>query len=75
MNEMYEEYKKIENQSDFITFLISMKQDLIDNKSTWENDSLENFIDGLIGYIKDKDQDVITWKVFAELLLAAKVYE
>jgi hypothetical protein len=73
--DIYEQAGKINSQHDFSDFLKSLKKNLQENKDEWENDSLESFFDGLQGYCMDKQQEVPTWKVFAELLLAARVYE
>ncbi len=77
MIDIYEYYKKIKDINDFKKFLELLKTDYINNRKAWENDDLESYLEGLFGYIYN-DQDVniqSTWKKFAEMLLAAKVYE
>jgi hypothetical protein len=73
--DIYDKVEEINNQADFVIFLKSLKKDLKENKEDWENDSLERFLEGLYGYCMDKEEECPTWKVFAELLLGAKVYE
>ena len=73
--DIYEQAKKIISQRDFVEFLKLLRQDLKKNPNEWENGDLESFLDGLEGYSTDKVQEMPSWKTFAELLLAAKVYE
>ncbi|MFY0602272.1 MAG: hypothetical protein JXR03_21545 [Cyclobacteriaceae bacterium] len=73
--DIYEQAEKIENQQDFILFLKLLKDDFRENFSAWENENLASFLEGLAGYNMDKEQGGISWKIVAEMLLAAKVYE
>lgn len=73
--DIYKQAEEINNQKDFVKFLNSLQKDLQENLSEWENDSLAKFLDALKGYCSDKDQKKTSWKTFAELLLAARVYE
>lgn len=76
---IYEFYKTVENKQDFEEFLSLLKEDFEKNSQTWENDRLELFLDALYGYnfgTNSEEKDIKpTWKLFAEILLAAKVYE
>lgn len=62
-------------QNDFSVFVNHLKIDYIENANEWENDSIDRFLDALQAYTCDKKQNEVSWKVFAEILLAAKVYE
>ena len=74
--DLYEYVKIIETKQDFDFFLTLLLQDFQKNKSGWENDALESFLNGLYGYSSDKKIELQpTWRQFAEFLLAAKVYE
>lgn len=46
------------------------------NKDLWENNKLDSYLNGIDGYVDDSllDND-INWKILANILLAAKVYE
>jgi len=72
---IYDQAKTISNQQDFIEFLKLFRKDYQENKDKWENDDLMSFLEGLQGYSIDKQQETISWKILAELLLAAIVYE
>lgn len=72
---IYEQYKQIKCKKDFETFLRLLVQDLKENKQDWDNDSLELFLEALYGYNFESENEEASWKKFAEMLLAAKVYE
>ncbi len=77
---------QIETRGDFVKFLKNLEMNNVHCGSDWENDTLDRYIEAMgrwthdcDGYFKNTDQDVNpdlpTWKLFAEILLAAKVYE
>ena len=72
---IYEQAEKISSQQEFVEFLKALKKDFKENTTEWENDDLISFLNGLEGYNIDKPQEELSWKVFAEILLAARVYE
>ena len=73
----------IKSKEDFLAFLRLLVINNDTNKYEWENKDLESFLNGMIGFVFDIEgflktdvQDLKpTWKLFAEILLAAKVYE
>ena len=76
----------ITDRQTFIRFLEVFQQDLIDNRQSWENKTLEDFLEALTRYTQDiqgfynnTKQDInadkASWQVFADLLQGAKVYE
>lgn len=80
MNErIYEFYEQIETQADFESFLGMLVGHWKKNGDRWQNDSLGSYLEALHGYNFDSAKDhpsvIPSWKVFAEMLLAAIVYE
>ena len=73
--EIYDLFEKIKTRQDFEFFLKKLIIDFNDNKGDWENSTLESFLEGLYGYNYNSDNDKPTWKLFAEIILAARVYE
>ena len=75
----------ISTKEELSDFVIVLAQDFVDNQSDWENQDLLAFLEAVSAWIKDMDgfyarQDRefpqnIPWKVFADILLAAKNYE
>jgi len=79
-------FEKIETKQDFEFFLGHLKKDFQSNKDDWENITLFDFLESLHAYTEDVDgyfknmnipfdREKPTWKVFAQILLGAKVYE
>jgi hypothetical protein len=77
--------KTISSKQDFEYFMTCLVEDYLENKIEWENNSLENYLLGISkfsvdmdGYYKNMgevvDVNVITWRIMAEILLAASVY-
>ena len=76
--------KEISTKEDFVAFLRLLRKDFHQEKDEWENQTLEQFLEGLYGFSGDmdgyysgKDIDVQkpSWRLFAEVLLASRVYE
>jgi hypothetical protein len=79
--------EKIKTKEDFVSFVELLLEDLKNNLQTWENNSLDfyldavgRWVDDMEGYyeyigINDIDYDKINWRIFADVLLAARHYE
>lgn len=73
---IYQLAQQIKNKKDFEIFLKELRDNFYNNKSDWDNDRLDLFLEGLYGYNYDSDNnEEATWEKFAEMLLAARVYE
>jgi hypothetical protein len=70
----------------FINFLNILHQDLKTKKETWENSTLDTFLEAMVSYTEDiqgyynntnqnVNADTPSWKVFADILRGAKIYE
>jgi hypothetical protein len=77
--------KRIQSKQEFEYFMACLVEDYFQNKIEWENDNLENYLIGINkfavdmkGYYENSKQDVdvniVTWRIVAEMLLAASVY-
>ena len=73
--DIYQLAEEVVTRSDFELFLKELIINFRDSKSDWENDTLESFLEGLYGYNYDSGDDPPTWKLMAEMFLAASVYE
>jgi len=75
----------ISTKEELSDFVLILAQDFVDNKSDWENQDLFAFLEAVSAWIKDMDgfytqqnkelPQNIPWKIFADILLAAKNYE
>lgn len=73
---IYEEAENVKTKKDFEKFLKLLKTNYSSVKKEWLNDTLESFLEGLYGYNYDSDvEEKASWKLFAEILLASRVYE
>ena len=83
---IYDLSKQIQTKADFEQFLSLLIEDFRINRSSWDNDTIETFLDTVLGFTRDIDgyyknlnQKVETatptWRMLADILLAGKVYE
>lgn len=80
-----EQTASVHSREDFVAFVQALSKDLRDNPATWENDSLERFLEALGAWVEDMDGYYINqgkpvpqqpdWKVAADMLMAATMYE
>ncbi len=72
-------------REDFIKLLLLLSADFKENTSSWENRDISSFLESMASWIEDMDgfylnQNLplptnISWSNFADMMLAAKVYE
>jgi hypothetical protein len=85
MTELISNFKVTDKQS-FIKFIDLLRQDLLDNPDTWENKSLDDFLEalgryaddiqGYYDYMKlDINSDKPDWQTFADIFKGASIYE
>ncbi len=71
---------------EFIEFLKEFREDLKNNKSKWENKTLEDFLEAMESYAEDVqgfydnmkmdiDANVPTWENFMTIMKGASIYE
>ena len=82
---MHKKINDICNKEDFLNFLTLLIKDLEKNKKSWTNSSLESYLEGIESWVEDMEgyyenmniplHKNIDWKVFANVLYAAKMYE
>ncbi|WP_053179142.1 DUF7660 family protein [Pseudomonas kilonensis] len=76
----------VSTREGFIDFVEMLSRDYVSNRDEWQNDTLDQFLLGLSGFANDMggyyknmgeavDVDKITWRIAAEMLIAATVYE
>ncbi|WP_444886544.1 DUF7660 family protein [Microbulbifer sp. JMSA008] len=76
---------EIKTRADFSSFILDVLEDFKNNASTWENTDLANFLEAMAAWTEDMDgfyanqgkgmPENIQWKVFAEIIYAARIYE
>jgi hypothetical protein len=82
---LLDQHRSIESRADFVAFVRALRQDLLESPQTWENDTLDRFLGGLSAWVEDMDgyyvnqgkpvPRQIDWKVLADIMMGAKIYE
>jgi hypothetical protein len=85
MKELIDKIGTLNTKEDFIIFLKLLVQNLRNNPDEWENKSLESYLEAAVswtedmeGYYQNNNLPIpknVDWKVFANILIAAKMYE
>jgi len=81
----YDDVLKINTREDFIVFLKNLRKDYTENLPSWENRDIGSFLEAMTSWVEDMDgfyinhdlpiPENLNWKVFADILMGAKVYE
>jgi len=82
---MQDKISLITTKEDFVEFLSDLRNDLLNRPDEWENPTLERFLDAMAAWVDaiqicsehtgNKELLYPSWKTFAEILYAAKIYE
>jgi hypothetical protein len=78
--------ESIPDKNSFIIFLGNLHQDYLQNPDKWENKTLEAFLEAMVSYSENiqgyydntnqqVDSNIASWKVFADMLKGASMYE
>jgi hypothetical protein len=77
--------EKLKTKEDFVDFVELLITDLKKNSHEWSNNSLNEYLEGIASWTEDMDgyyinnnlpiPENVDWKVFANILIAAKMYE
>lgn len=77
---------EIASRSDFVQFIHALLDNLEQHPEVWENRDLRSYMDALAAFLNDAEgyyrnaklgvsADTPSWRLFADSLLAARVYE
>jgi hypothetical protein len=82
--ELHEKIDTINTKEDLAQFVEALKVDFLSNANEWENPNLEQFLEAMSAWISSMDMAYKNmgkavpvqpdWSVFADILLAAKMY-
>ncbi|SFS76796.1 hypothetical protein [Paenibacillus sp. BC26] len=83
--QFHEMVSKVNSKEDLIKLISALRSNLATHSEEWENSTLESYFEAMEAWMDDMDRyyintnqkvpDKPTWKVFAEILYAAKIYE
>ena len=82
---IFDQHRSIRSREDFVIFVRALRKDFEENPGSWENGSLEDFLGALASWVEDMDgyyanqglqkPQIPDWKIFGDMLMAARVYE
>jgi hypothetical protein len=85
MNDFRAAEVRVRTRSDLVRLTKQLANDFQENPNHWENVTIDGFLEALSGWLEDADglyknlnktfPEQPTWALFAEMLLAARVYE
>lgn len=85
MQELINKIQTLKCKEDFVEFIRLLIVDLQENPNGWENQTLESYLEAIAswtedmeGYYQNNNIEIpqnINWKAFANILMAAKMYE
>jgi hypothetical protein len=79
-----EKVEQIQTYADFLAFVAELKRDYSENPSEWENRTVESYLEAIASWNiysyyenwnLEPPPEHLTWKMFAQVLIAAKYYE
>lgn len=83
--ELEAKVKEVKSRQDLVEFISALRQDLETNPEDWENPTLSKFLEAMGAWVEAMDQfyrnqgvefsEQQSWREFATILLAARVYE
>jgi hypothetical protein len=85
-DKLFELSMSVGSREEFVSFLGLLNEDLKARPSKWQNNNLESYLSGMLGFTEDMndlsvngltptDINQASWKLFAQILLAASIYE
>jgi hypothetical protein len=83
--DLMDKANSVKSKDDFIRFIEGLLDNLHNSPGEWENISLHDFLEAMASWVEDMEgyytnnnlpiPNDINWKVFADILMAAKMYE
>lgn len=80
-----EQCRAVRSRADLVAFVSALVTDLETNGSTWSNTDLASFLSAMSGWSEDMEgfyanigedpASLPPWRVLADILMAARVYE
>jgi hypothetical protein len=85
MQDFKKQIDEIDIKEDFVNFVELLALDLKNNPEEWANKTLSDYLESISSWTEDMEgyyrnnnipiPENINWKVFANILIAAKMYE
>lgn len=82
---MLKDLHPAKNREEIVKLILALARDVKENPEEWENKDLSTYLEAMAFWIEDMDgyyentnqplPKDINWSMFADILMAAKVYE
>ncbi|MCG8294105.1 DUF7660 family protein [Pseudomonas entomophila] len=82
---MFEDIYPIESKSDLVKLICALVKNLRENPEEWENGDLLSYLEAMAAWVEDMDgyykntnqvvPEASALKAFADMLMAARIYE
>ena len=75
--QIHEMIRRIETKQDFLAFVAALARDSADGVG-WQNGIIDSYLDAMHAWTADSGERVSpqpSWRTFAEILYAGKIYE
>jgi hypothetical protein len=80
-----QQVRSIQTRQDFIAFLEALEADFLANRDGWTNANLSSFLEAMTAWSQDMEgfydntgeelAKLSPWRVLADVLMAARIYE
>lgn len=80
-----EDTDAIQNHKDLARFVVQLREEFLQDPQSWENRDLDSFLEALAAWMESMENvyrnnnrpfpDPPSWSTFADMLLAARIYE
>lgn len=83
--ELHEKIEQVQSKEDLAEFIMKLRDDLRVNAESWDNQNLDQFLEAMAAWVSAMDfwaknkgipqVESPSWKMIAQILYAAKIYE
>lgn len=76
--ELFKLVEQVDSKETFLTFVVALHADWEAGQRDWENPDLGRFFEAMVAWIEDmgtRIPEVASWRTFADMLYAAKIFE
>ncbi len=73
--ELVEILQKVNDRNTFLEFVSALIEDKKKFGDSWENVTVENYLDSAKCWLEDSQRKDTSWKLMAEFLYCGKIYE
>lgn len=82
MEQLHKQLQDVTDEASFVAFVSALAEDRRKNAASWQNDSIEAFLDAALSWAEDSEMgrsqglaSASPWKRAAVFLYAGKIYE